>query len=278
MARRKKKKAKVGVKASTIRQVRRASKDLAKYKQRNAKERAKRERDIARGEKALSRLVQSHITPKAKGRKSSAKLTQLTPEFIFNGYSNYTPQSIKASFGGTPEEQTRAMKLEYSRLRAVAQKRLNRLSKSEYEGSEIFKYYNNQFKKLKDISPDKLPEALVSVNRFLQNPLSTIKGQTDLRNERINTLREYGYDVNVKNFQMVVDVLEAVRMMINDKFYDSDQVLQDTVDIINNMLANPNVDWQNKSRYNIANEVYEKYANSSYALLRLSYKKYKGED
>lgn len=280
MARRKKKKAKVGVKASTIRQVRRASKDLSKYKKRNAKERAKRERDIARGEKVLSRLVQSKITPKAKGRKSSAKLTQLTPEFIFNGYSNYTPQSIKASFGGSPEEQTRAMKLEYSRLRAVAQKRLKRLEKSEFAGSEIFKYYNSQFKKLKDISSDKLPESLVSVNRFLQNPLSTIKGQTNLRNERIEKLRSYVdndgkiiYDVNVKNFQKVVDVMDELRSMINDKFYDSDQMLQDTITIINNMIMNSEIDWERKSTFEIAEDVFKNYGSNSSKLLSLAIKK-----
>ena len=272
MARRKKKKARVGISSSAIRQVRKASRDLAKDKKRNAKRRAKQSRDIARAEKELSKAVRAHLMPKSKGRKSSAKLTQLSKEFIFNGYSNYTPQSIRSAFGGTPEEQMSSMRAEYSRLRAVAQKRLGRLSKSDYSGSEVYKYYNDQFKKLKDIPDNKLPEALVSVNRFLQNPLSTIRGQTDLRNERISTLRSYGYDVNVKNFEKVVEVMDKVRAMINDKFYDSDQILQDTVDVINELLADPDTDWESRSSYDIANEVYDRYANSSSELLSLTFK------
>ena len=280
MARRKKKKARVGISSSAIRQVRKASRDLAKDKKRNAKRRAKQSRDIARAEKELSKAVRAHLMPKSKGRKSSAKLTQLSKEFIFNGYSNYTPQSIRSAFGGTPEEQMSSMRAEYSRLRAVAQKRLQRLSKSDYSGSEIYKYYNDQFKKLKDISDNKLPEALVSVNRFLQNPLSTIKGQTNLRNERIEKLRSYLdddgkviYDVNAKNFQRVVDVMDQIRSMISSKLYDSDQYLQDTIDIINEMLADPNTDWESKSDYEIAEEVFKNYGSNSSKLLSLSIKK-----
>lgn len=275
MVRRKKKK-KIqkagGITASGIRRIRRDYKQLQRDKKRNARARAKRERDFARGEKELSKAIRSHLMPKSKGRRSSAKLTQLPQEFIFNGYSNYTPQSIRSAFGGSPEEQMASMRAEYSRLRAVAQKRLARLGKSDYSGSEVYKYYNDQFKKLKDISDNKLPEALVSVNRFLQNPLSTIRGQTDLRNERISTLRSYGYDVNVKNFEKVVEVMDKVRAMINDKFYDSDQVLQDTVDVINEMLADPDTDWESRSSYDIANEVYDRYANNSSELLSLSIK------
>jgi len=205
---------------------------------------------------------------KSKGRKASASLTQLPEAFIFNGKPNYTPQSIKQAFNGD----IKAMREEYSRLRAVAQKRLQRLAKSRYSGSEVYKYYNDTFKKLKSISDKGLPEALTSINRFLSNPLSTLRGQTELRNTRIETLQSYGYNVNESNFDKVIEVMEEVRSMIQSKLYDSDQVLQEVVEIVNGIINDPDNNLNNKSSKEIANEVYDQYASSSSDLLSLSIK------
>lgn len=205
---------------------------------------------------------------RSKGKKASAKLTQLPEAFIFNGKPNYTPQSIKQAFNGD----VKAMREEYSRLRAVAQKRLQRLSKSRYAGSEVYKYYNDTFKKLKSIQDKGLPEALTSINRFLSNPLSTLRGQTELRNTRIETLQSYGYNVNESNFDKVIEVMEEVRSMIQSKLYDSDQVLQEVVEIVNSIINDPDNNLNNKSSKEIANEVYDQYASSSSDLLSLSIK------
>ena len=205
---------------------------------------------------------------RSKGKKASAKLTQLPEAFIFNGKPNYTPQSIKQAFNND----SKAMREEYSRLRAVAQKRLQRLGKSKYAGSEVYKYYNDTFKKLKNIQDKGLPEALTSINRFLSNPLSTLRGQTELRNTRIETLQSYGYNVNESNFDKVIEVMEEVRSMIQSKLYDSDQVLQEVVEIVNSIINDPDSNLNNKSSKEIANEVYDQYASSSSDLLSLSIK------
>ena len=60
--------------------------------------------------------------------------------------------------------------------------------------------------------------------------------------------------------------------MIQSKLYDSDQVLQEVVEIVNSIINDPDSNLNNKSSKEIANEVYDQYASSSSDLLSLSIK------
>ena len=202
---------------------------------------------------------------KPTGRKSSVHLTKLPDDFMFNGKANFSPLAIKRAYEGN----TKLMRQEYSRLRPTAMKRLQRLEKSKFAKSEMFNFYKDSFNKLKYMEDKDLPEALTLINRFLDNPLSTIRGQTKLRNQRIETLQSYGYNVNEQNFDKVVEVMDKLRDMIQSRMYDSNQTLQETVDTVNKILNDPSISLEEKSATEIAEEVYNNYANSSSDLLSL---------
>lgn len=217
------------------------------------------------------------IAPKARGRNASVKLTPLKSEYYSSdGKAQYNPQSLRNSLDMAE------MRKEYSRLRPVAMKRLARLEGSDFKDSQVFKYFNGRFPMLGSMglvgkSGNKvLSEYLTDMNRFLGSELSTISGQTKLRNERINTLRTYGYEVNWQNFQMLTDVLDYIRDMYQDLFFDSDQLIQDALKYINEAINDPNLqdlvkdDDRDTRAQKIGDEVFERYAQSSFDLRELN--------
>lgn len=224
------------------------------------------------------------VAPMTQGRKASAKTTQLNEKYIVNGKPQYTPQSIRDTF----KNDTKAMKAEYTRLRSIAMKRMNRLTKNEiYKNSQMAVYYMTRMPGINQALGGNqqltvgqmnkiLGELLTDVNRFLSSPLSTIRGQTELRNERIMTLRSYGYDVTAANFQMVTDVLDYIRDTYQDLLYDSDQLVQEAVKLINEVINEPefeniiNSGDRGTRAERLGEEVYERYSSSSSDLWTLS--------
>lgn len=204
------------------------------------------------------------ITKKVGGRSASAQLTPLKKEYIVNGKGEYTPQSLRSSLSKSE------INKEYSRLRSIAQKRLARLAKSKFKGSTTFKYYDNFFKKIKDLEGGVSYEMLTEINRFLQGPMSTIKGQNAIRNQRIETLRKYGYEVSDENFDKLTDVLDYLRDTYQDLFYDSDALITEAIDSINKIINDPSINLNSLSREEIAEDVYNRYAASSADLWRLN--------
>lgn len=201
------------------------------------------------------------------GRKASVQLPVLGKEWYdMNGKPSYTPQSIRASMS------QKEINAEYSRLRAVAQKRLDRLGSSAlFSNSETYKYYKNRFKQIKQFQQAQVSaETMTDLLRFLSSDLSTIKGQTKLRNQRIETLRSYGLEVNDYNFEMITDVMEYLRAEYNSMFFDSDQLIQTSIDVINEIINDPNLDLDRMSIYEVGNEIYERYSASSSDLWSLS--------
>ena len=120
-----------------------------------------------------------------------------------------------------------------------------------------------------------ITEMLVDVNRFLATDLSTVKGQTELRNQRILTLREYGYDVDWTNFEYLTDVLDYIRDEYQDLFFDSDQLIEEAIKYINEVINDPELmkkleeSGEEPGKF-LGDEVYERYSASSAELRSLS--------
>lgn len=235
---------------------------LKKKMSRSSKKPAKRA--AKKPAKKAAKGSSKKITKKVGGRSASAQLTPLKKEYIVNGRGEYTPQSLRASLSKSE------INKEYSRLRSIAQKRLARLSKSKFKGSTTFKYYDNFFKKIKDLEGGVSYEMLTELNRFLQGPMSTIKGQNAIRNQRIETLRKYGYEVSDENFDKLTDVLDYLRDTYQDLFYDSDALITEAIDSINKIINDPSINLNSLSREEIAEDVYNRYAASSADLWRLN--------
>lgn len=145
--------------------------------------------------------------------KPSAKLS-------FGTIKHYNPQYLTNNY--TPSE----LRKEYSRIRAVAVKRLTRLAKAGLGKTSIYKYNVFNTKKLSELTEKQIPLALSQLARFLDNPLSTVTGQKALRKQKIEKLQSYGYDVNEKNFQSFIDFMELLSQQAIDLQYDSEAVVE----------------------------------------------------
>lgn len=221
------------------------------------------------------------IAPKAQGRKRSVRLTEVPDKYKDeNGRVSYNPQSIRAAYKDEDKDKAlNAMKKEYSRLRSAAMKRLKRLEGAGYGNSQVAKYYTGKFPELRGMSRKEInfaiTEMLVDVNRFLASDLSTVKGQTELRNQRILTLREYGYDVDWTNFEYLTDVLDYIRDEYQDLFFDSDQLIEEAIKYINEVINDPELmkkleeSGEEPGKF-LGDEVYERYSASSAELRSLS--------
>ena len=131
-------------------------------------------------------------------------------------------------------EANRLIRAEYSRLRAVAVKRLERLSRSEFKGDMPYQRYKDRFQKLEQMTRKtksgevydygKIARALADVNQFLSLKSSTIKGAKQVRANIITGMKEHGYDfvseANVKDFG---DFMQLLRSKLLDRIYDSER-------------------------------------------------------
>lgn len=145
--------------------------------------------------------------------KPSAKLSFGTIEYYNPQYivNNYSPSEIRK---------------EYSRIRAIAVKRLSRLAKSGFGETSVYKYNVFNTKKLSELTEKQIPLALSQLAWFIDNPLSTVTGQKAQRKQKIEKLRSYGYDVTEKNFQSFVDFMELLSQQAIDLQYDSEAVVE----------------------------------------------------
>lgn len=193
-----------------------------------------------------------------KGMKksfASVKLSQIKPEFQLGG-NIFNPASIRNSF----DSDYKLMRREYSRLRPTAMKRLQRLKASDFSRSDTYKQYKDMFKKLTEMNDQDVPYALSELNRFLASSLSTITGQRNLMESRIETLREYGYDINESNFFLVMDIMEYLRDHYQGLIYDSDAQLDESIKIVNQIINDPFQSFKGKSVKELGDEVYKRYS------------------
>lgn len=144
--------------------------------------------------------------------KPSAKLG-------FGAFEHYNPQYLINNY--TRSE----IRKEYSRLRAIAVKRLSRLSKAGFGESSAYKYNATNTKKLSELTEGQVPSALSQLARFIHNPLSTVTGQYELRAQKIKKLRSYDYDVTEENFQNFTDFMELLSEQATDLQYDSEALV-----------------------------------------------------
>lgn len=124
-------------------------------------------------------------------------------------YNDYNIYALKTRH--TDKE----LSTEYSRLRSIARKRLERLSKSEFADSDIYRAHKDKFVSVKEAKKaGELPYLLIDVQRFLYRQTSTVTGQKLQRERNISTLHEHGYtfitEENYKEFTLFMDYVKTV--------------------------------------------------------------------
>ena len=117
----------------------------------------------------------------------------------------------------------KALRAEYTRLRDIAQKRLDRLGKSEFSESKAYTSHKNGFAKLRDISKGDLAKAFSELSKFVNAKTSTVSGQKSTRAKTIATWRKQGLGVTPQNYNRVIQILEELRK--RKITYGSDKVV-----------------------------------------------------
>ena len=131
----------------------------------------------------------------------------------------YTPQGAK----NLPDKDLRK---EYSRLRSIARKRLERFEGTEWTDTQVYQLNNGLYKPLKEIKSNaELRHLFSDVARFVDAKSSSVSGLEKQRATGIKTLNDRGYEfVNKGNFRQFVDFMEYARTANMGRMYDSKRV------------------------------------------------------
>lgn len=143
----------------------------------------------------------------------------------------YNPQALT---GRTERE----LRKEYSRLRSIANKRLDRLMNSEFADSQAAAYNAGRFLPLAAVqSGSELRHLLTDVARFISSEQSTLTGQKNIRDRLVRTWRDdKGFDFinegNVRSWVRFLDYVQSVEGYVYDlaalanSFEDMDRDLE----------------------------------------------------
>lgn len=139
--------------------------------------------------------------------------------------AKYTVDEAKERISRNPSEARR----EYTRLRDIAQKRIQRMKGTEFERSKAYREHKQGFMKLKDIDPRDLDKALSEVSKFVEAKGSSVTGQRQKQTKTIKTINEAigarkGEGVTRQNYWGVIDILERARKL--KIVYGSDKIVE----------------------------------------------------
>lgn len=134
-------------------------------------------------------------------------------------YNVYNPYNLVRMFS------EKELRQEYTRLRSIAMKRLERLSNTEFVRTEIFKNNAEGFPRARDIKDVKgIAYELTSVSKFVASNYSTVRGQKAAKAEMLETLHKHKYDIKEEDYWDFIDFMNYARAKYGGKIYDSDQI------------------------------------------------------
>lgn len=147
----------------------------------------------------------------------------------------YTPYGI----ANLTEKQLRE---EYTRMRDAAQKRVKRLTTSEFSTTQAAQQYGRGFAKMSTLtvrSPKSagkeereiaqqatrknIEAEFMRMSVFLRSPEVSVAGLRERRAHNIKMLRKHGYAVNTRNYDKFVKFMERMREKYGSRLFDSDQ-------------------------------------------------------
>ena len=105
----------------------------------------------------------------------------------------------------------KAMRSEYSRMRDIAQKRIQRLSGSEFSGSKAYTEHKKGFKKLSEINLADFAKAYSELSKFVTAKASSVSGQKAIRHKTIETWNRQGIPLSKENYNRTIRILEEMR-------------------------------------------------------------------
>lgn len=141
----------------------------------------------------------------------------------------YSVQGAETMISSGTRSDLATMRAEYTRMRDVAQKRLQRLSE-QFPESKALQAHQGGFAKLKEIAPADFAKAFSELAKFVRAKGSTVSGQKEIKRKTIKTWQEQGLNVNEENYDRVIKVMEKMRTQ--KVIYGSDKA----VDLVENTM------------------------------------------
>lgn len=151
-----------------------------------------------------------------------ARVTDPSFKFWFDE-KYYTVQGAETMARMGTKDDIATMRAEYTRMRDVAQKRLHRLEKM-FPESRAVKSHPEGFPKLKNLDPRDFPKAFAELAKFVKAKGSTVTGQKQIKEKTIKTWQDQGLNLNQKNYDKTIKILEEMRRQ--KIVYGSDKVVE----------------------------------------------------
>ena len=125
---------------------------------------------------------------------------------------------------GIPEKE---IKKEYTRLRDILNKRIQRINKSDFAGQGISGQFPQGLPKLAEIAPEDLPYLLQQAATALNSRSGSLKGLQMRQSETVQSLRERGYtNIDESNIRQFARFMEESRDRGLEKIYGSDAIAE----------------------------------------------------
>lgn len=136
---------------------------------------------------------------------------------------NYYPEALESGTLSIAE-----MRKEYSRLRKIANSRLEALGRSEFANTQAYLGNVGAYPPLATFSSEsELRFKLYDLSKFVTAKGGSVTGQREIMKQAIETFHEMGVDfVNKKNFKRFTDFMEASRTAKLDKVLSSSRVVE----------------------------------------------------
>ena len=122
----------------------------------------------------------------------------------------YTVQGAETMARVGTKDDLATMRAEYTRMRDVAQKRIKRLGK-QFPESKAYQTHQKGFAKLKELDPRDFPKAFAELAKFVKAKGSTVTGQKQIKEKTIKTWQDQGLNLNSKNYDKTIKILEEMR-------------------------------------------------------------------
>lgn len=135
---------------------------------------------------------------------------------FFFPISAYQPQALQEGYS------EKELRREYSRLRSVARKRLERFEGSEFEDSNVYLYNKGKYVPLSQVSnKGELVHLLSDVARFLTAEAGSVTGERAIRDKAIATWHDKGYGwINKSNYAAFARFLEFSREFVGQPYME----------------------------------------------------------
>ncbi len=122
----------------------------------------------------------------------------------------YTVQGAETMARVGTKDDMSTMRAAYTRTRDVAQKRIKRLGK-QFPESKAYQSHRQGFAKLKELDPRDFPKAFAELAKFVKAKGSTVTGQKQIKEKTIKTWQDQGLNLNSKNYDKTIKILEEMR-------------------------------------------------------------------